>query len=85
VHVSVADQDIEYQAPQELDDADFTGLGPEDLGNVAITGALVLPFWVDAKHLCKVLDVNVLTARRAVEALDDECAFADCLDAGRET
>src|SRR6266481_5574487 len=85
VHVGISDQGIEYQPPDELDNACLTRLGPENLGDIAIACSFVLAFRVHGEYLGKVLDVNALAVCGSVEALNHVGMLADGIDPGGET
>src|SRR5579859_2639050 len=85
MHVGVADEHIEDQSAQKPYDSVLTASHPEHVGNVAITGPLVLSIWVYSEDLRKVFYVYPFAVGCAVESLYSERFVADELDARGQT
>src|SRR5437588_9227131 len=81
MHVGVADQNIEHYTPYKLGHAGGSGLSPEYLGEVAVASALtrasVLVFWIDAKDLSEVFNLNQFARGGPIKASDHESAFTE--------
>ena len=69
MHIGVADQRVEDEAPDEFGDAGIAGFAGEHAGDQAIGSALIFLVGIDAKDLRKILDMHEAVRVRAVEPL----------------